>query len=118
MCFYSCANRDRYCAEESSETDMPSYVKPFDKEKAIKLSEQGATGIYTYNRIMTELNDCIDRNSKCGQKKTHLTVMLYKQEISILDKIVQDLETAKYKAKYQAIKIPNRYEITVDWSEA
>lgn len=117
MCFYGCANRDRYCENETSETDMPSYVKPFDKEKAIELSEQGATGIYTYNRIMTEINDCIDRSSKRGQKKTYLTVTLYKQDISILDKIIQDLEIAKYKAKYVAIKIPNKYTITVDWSE-
>lgn len=117
MCFYGCANRDRYCENETSETDMPSYVKPFDKEKAIELSEQGATGVYTYNRIMTKLNDCIDRDSKRGQKKTYLTVTLYQQDTSILDKIVQDFEAAKYKAKFEAIKIPDRYKITVDWSE-
>lgn len=117
MCFYGCANRDRYCEDEKSETEITSYVKPFDKGKAVKISEQGATGIYVYNRIMTELNTDIDRASKCGQKRTYLTVMLYKQDISILDKIIQDLETAKYKAKYAAIKIPNKYTITVDWSE-
>ena len=66
---------------------------------------------------MTELNDCIDRDSKRGQKKTYLTVTLYQQDISILDKIVQDFESAKYSAKFEAIKIPNKYTITVDWSE-
>lgn len=117
MCFYGCANRDRYCEDENSTTDIPSYVKPFDKESAVQLSKQGATGIYVYNGIMTELNDCIDRASKCGQKRTYLTVTLFKQDISILNQIVQDLETAKYKAEYEAIKLTNKYTITVDWSE-
>lgn len=117
MCFYGCANRDRYCENETSKTDIPSYAKPFDKEKAVKLSEQGSTSVYTYNRIVTELNDCIDRDSKHGQQKTCLTVTLYEQDISILNKIVQDFETAEYKAKFEAIKVPNRYKITVDWSE-
>lgn len=45
MCFYGCANRDRYGEDEKSETEITSYVKPFDVVQAgYKYSRQDYLG--------------------------------------------------------------------------
>lgn len=59
MCFYGCANRDRYCEDSNESITVPMtennyiYAKPFAKSKAVQQSKQGKIGVYEYNYLVS-----------------------------------------------------------------